>query len=49
MRTETLQKELAKAQVTTGKNIWAPMAISDGKLLVRNRRTLICLDVSAGK
>ena len=40
-------KELGKVNVTTGKNIWAPMAISDGKLLVRNRRTLICLDVSA--
>ena len=40
-------KELASAAVTTGRNIWAPMAISDGKLLLRNRRTLICLDVSA--
>jgi outer membrane protein assembly factor BamB len=39
-------QELGAAKVTTGKNIWAPMAISDGKLLVRNRRTLICLDVA---
>jgi outer membrane protein assembly factor BamB len=41
--------ELASAPVTHGINIWAPMAISDGKLLVRNRRTLLCLDVSAAK
>jgi outer membrane protein assembly factor BamB len=40
-------KELSKAKVTSGTNIWAPMAISEGKLLVRNRRTLLCLDVSA--
>jgi outer membrane protein assembly factor BamB len=42
-------KELASAQVTKGINIWAPMAISDGKLLVRNRRTLLCLDVGGAK
>jgi outer membrane protein assembly factor BamB len=40
-------KELSKAKVTSGTNIWAPMAISEGKLLVRNRRTLLCLDVAA--
>jgi outer membrane protein assembly factor BamB len=42
-------QELASTQVTKGTNIWAPMAISDGKLLVRNRRTLMCLDVAAAK
>jgi len=29
------------APITQGANIWAPMALSDGKLLVRNRRTPI--------
>jgi outer membrane protein assembly factor BamB len=42
-------KFLAKAQPTKGKNIWAPMAISDGKLLIRNKSTLLCLDVAAPK
>ena len=40
-------RELASAGVTRGINIWGPMAISDGKLLIRNRGSLICLDVSA--
>jgi outer membrane protein assembly factor BamB len=40
-------KELSSAEVTKGINIWAPMAISEGKLLVRNRKTLMCVDVAA--
>ena len=40
-------KEMAKAKITEGANIWGPMAIADGKLLVRNRRTLLCLDLKA--
>ena len=39
-------RELASAKVCQGGNTWAPMALSDGKLLIRSRRTLICLDVS---
>ena len=41
-------EELGTAKVTSGSNLWGPMAISDGKLLIRSRRSLICLDVSAG-
>lgn len=39
--------ELASPPVCAGGNVWAPMAISDGKLLVRRSRTLMCLDVAA--
>ena len=37
---------LAKAQVFPGgEEIWAPMAISGGRLLLRDQKTLKCLDV----
>lgn len=39
-------EELAKAQVLKGKQVWAPMAISNGKLLCRDQKELKCLDVS---
>lgn len=38
-------KELASAQVLTGPEVWAPMALSDGKLVVRDLTKMICLDV----
>jgi len=38
-------KELAKVQLLGGKEIWAPMALSDGKLLVRSQSEMKCLDV----
>lgn len=36
---------LAKARVVDDKQPWAPMALSDGKLLVRNLEILKCLDL----
>lgn len=42
-------KELSSAKVVSKGNMWAPMALSDGKLLVRDQGVLKCLDVSAGK
>ncbi len=39
--------ELASAQVLSGKNVWAPLAISGGKLLVRDARQIKCVDVTA--
>jgi len=36
-------KELAQAPLFEGKEIWAPMAFSDGKLLARNQQELKCL------
>jgi outer membrane protein assembly factor BamB len=38
-------KELAHAQVFSGKEIWAPMALSEGKLLLRNQEEMKCLDL----
>jgi outer membrane protein assembly factor BamB len=38
-------KELAQAKVLSGKMMWSPMAISDGKLLVRNQEEIKCLDL----
>lgn len=40
-------QELASAQVLEGdgKMVWAPMALSNGKLLVRDQNALRCLDV----
>jgi outer membrane protein assembly factor BamB len=38
-------KSLAEARVLEGSNIWAPMALSDGRLLVRDEGQLKCLDL----
>jgi outer membrane protein assembly factor BamB len=38
-------KELANAKLFSGKEIWAPMALSEGKLLVRNQREMKCIEV----
>lgn len=38
-------KELAQAEVLTGKHLWSPMALSDGKLLIRSDTEMKCLDV----
>ncbi len=38
-------KELARAPVIKSREIWAPLAFSDGKLLVRGQDTMRCLDL----
>ena len=41
-------KELARAKVLTpaqGDHVWAPMALADGKLLVRDQHQMKCLEV----
>ena len=38
-------KELGCVQLLGGKEIWAPLALSDGKLIVRDQEKMICLDV----
>jgi outer membrane protein assembly factor BamB len=38
-------KELAKCKLFGGKEIWAPMAIADGKLIARNQTEMKCLDL----
>jgi outer membrane protein assembly factor BamB len=37
--------ELASAQVLSGQEVWAPMALSDGKLVLRDLTKMICLNV----
>ena len=39
--------ELASAQVLAGQEVWAPMALSDGKLVLRDLTKMMCLDVRA--
>jgi outer membrane protein assembly factor BamB len=36
---------LAQAEVLKGPNVWAPMALADGRLLVRDQQQLKCLDL----
>ena len=38
-------KELGQVKVLGGKEIWAPMALSDGKLILRSQEELKCLDL----
>jgi len=38
-------KELAKAQVLSGHDVWGPMALSDGKLVLRDLTKMVCIDV----
>ena len=41
-------KPLAKAKVLKGHETWAPMALVGGRLLVRDLKQMICLDVKKG-
>jgi outer membrane protein assembly factor BamB len=38
-------KELASAPVLAGPDVWGPMALSDGRLVLRDLTKMICLDV----
>lgn len=40
-------RELAQAKIFDGNQIWAPMALTQGKLLLRNQKLLKCLDLRA--
>jgi outer membrane protein assembly factor BamB len=42
-------RELASAQVLSGHDVWAPMALSRGRLVIRDLTRMVCLDVSDGK
>ena len=41
----TQYKELASAQVLKGPDVWGPLALADGKLVVRDLGRMVCLDV----
>lgn len=38
-------KELASAQILAGGDVWGPLALSDGKLVLRDMTKMVCLDV----
>jgi outer membrane protein assembly factor BamB len=38
-------EQLARAKVLKGRDAWAPMALVDGKLILRDSETMICLDL----
>lgn len=38
-------RELARAQVLDGHDVWGPMALADGRLVLRDTTTMICLEV----
>lgn len=42
-------KELAKAQVLSGHDVWGPMALSEGKLVLRDMRKMVCIEVGSGR
>ncbi len=41
-------RELASAQVLGGHDVWAPLALSDGKLVIRDLERMVCLEVGTG-
>lgn len=40
-------KQLSRCQPFQGKTIWAPLALSDGKLVIRDQTKMLCLDIKA--
>jgi outer membrane protein assembly factor BamB len=45
----TQYKELASAQLLSGEEVWAPPALSNGKLIIRDMSQMLCLQVGPGK
>ena len=44
-------QELASGKVFTkepGRELWAPMALSNGKLMMRSQVQMVCVDLSSG-
>jgi outer membrane protein assembly factor BamB len=40
-------KELASAQVLKGEDVWGPIALSNGKMVIRDMAEMVCLQVGA--
>jgi len=40
-------RELARARVLTTNRAWAPLAYSEGKLVLRDHKKMVCLDLAA--
>jgi hypothetical protein len=45
----TQYKELASAPVLSGHDVWGPLALSDGKLVIRDLTHMVCLDLRKGR
>jgi len=41
----TQYKELASAQLLSGEEVWGPIALSNGRLIIRDMSQMICLQV----
>jgi outer membrane protein assembly factor BamB len=41
----TEYRELGSSQVLSGHDVWGPMALSDGKLVLRDLTKMVCIDV----
>ena len=42
-------REIDRAQFLSGPDVWAPMALSDGKLIIRDMSKMVCLEVGTEK
>jgi outer membrane protein assembly factor BamB len=42
-------KSLAKAKLLEGKEIWGPLALADGRLLIRDQGQMKCVDLRANQ
>lgn len=42
-------EEVARANVLSGREIWGEMALSDGKLIVRDQKQMKCLDIKSAQ
>jgi outer membrane protein assembly factor BamB len=38
-------EQIAEAKVLQGHDAWGPLAIADGKLLARDSRRMVCIDL----
>jgi outer membrane protein assembly factor BamB len=43
----TEYRELASAQLLGGHDVWAPIALSDGKMVIRDMAKMICIEVGS--
>jgi outer membrane protein assembly factor BamB len=42
-------QELDSYRVLEGNDAWGPLAIADGYLIMRDSKTMVCLDMAAGR
>jgi outer membrane protein assembly factor BamB len=42
-------ERLARARVLQGREAWAPMALVDGRLILRDFEEMVCLDVRSNQ